>query len=701
MTELVKYEAARKALAEAVAVDEVQEIRSQAEAMRIYARQASDRDLEVQASQIRFRAERRLGELIILQKETIGLNAGSRGQLKGRDDSGGAVSEQPEDARPTLAETGIDRKLSSRAQKVAAMDAADFEQALERHAQEVRAGQGRVAMDLLKIGAEERGRAHRRNLAGALAEASADLPAGKVFPAAYIDCPWERKGGIGDRAYENHYPTMTWSAILAYLRNARKSLQPNSWAFFWIPRAHLLALVEVETEVEISATGEVTLAKVMMPLGWAVGHALGMDSYSTCFVWTKTDADHPDVSGSGLIAWDQDELLLLFKRGQGLPKPSGAEKFGSNHRERATDHSRKPEHYRRMIAEMVGCDADGQPLPVLEMFARVDAEHPLPPNWEACGNQASPSRSDVAITTDAAPVVAPANEFDALLAISGARGIRLPAAALVVQQYVDRGLAFFNDLKKKDDWNLTEAGWKLLYRLDAERKAQGLAQELAERPQPVAAAASPPAPLDATHPEKGIVDQPGDIAGPGAAVLPAERPGSNSSAEPAFPPTEYADLLAIVNDEADALADRLPEYARRGLATDALGRWRLTGAGKIRLAVIERERAEREALFKQHLDETEFWDWRDLAALAGGEHLDRASVRSLVGLDLAGCSDDLVFLTDAGRARLAELEAIVDRARPAPVKLAVEPRQIDIEELLGPPGRDPLDIPAFLRRAPA
>ena len=59
-------------------------------------------------------------------------------------------------------------------------------------------------------------------------------------------------------------------------------------------------------------------------------------------------------------------MLCLLMRGEGLPKPSGAEKFGSNHRERSKPlgHSRKPEHYRRMIESMTGG------LPVLELFAR-------------------------------------------------------------------------------------------------------------------------------------------------------------------------------------------------------------------------------------------------------------------------------------------------------------------------------------------
>jgi hypothetical protein len=389
MTGLAKYEAAERALADADTVDEVLEIRNQAEAWRAYAKQAKNRDLEVKAARIRFRAERRLGEMLLASD----LAKGGRPKEKTCSDQ-----EQVLDAPPTLAEAGIDRKLSSRAQRVATMDSAEFERALAQHAEEMRAGQGRVAMDLLKIGAEEKGRERRRDLAQVLSDVTAELPSGRQFPCAYIDCPWERKGGIGNRAYENHYPTMRWSEILTFLRGARDALLPDAWAFFWIPRAHLLALVETEIEVTIAATGEIVLGKVDVPLGWAIGHALGMDSYSTCFVWTKTDEQNPDDGGLGLIAWDQDELLLLFKRGQGLPKPAGSEKFGSNHRERAREHSRKPDFYRHMITTMTGG------LPVLEMFARVDAEHPLPPDWRAWGNQARATPPGVVgEATDATP----------------------------------------------------------------------------------------------------------------------------------------------------------------------------------------------------------------------------------------------------------------------------------------------------------
>jgi phage N-6-adenine-methyltransferase len=113
------------ALAAAKSTDEVKDWRDKAEAMRAYAHQSKNRQLEIDAAEIRIRAERRLGELLIEQKATEGLNTGRAGA--GRPELGGSSTEPPKDTRPTLADMGVDKKLSSHAQKVAAIPAAEFE----------------------------------------------------------------------------------------------------------------------------------------------------------------------------------------------------------------------------------------------------------------------------------------------------------------------------------------------------------------------------------------------------------------------------------------------------------------------------------------------------------------------------------------------------------------------------------------------
>lgn len=133
MAALVHYDAARKALAVARTTDEVKNIRDKAEAMRAYAQQAKDKQLEIDAAEIRIRAERRLGELLKEQKETVGLATG--GQPYQKKSTG--TDEEPVGI-PTLADAGIDKKLSARAQKMADIPVDQFEERLaERREQAI------------------------------------------------------------------------------------------------------------------------------------------------------------------------------------------------------------------------------------------------------------------------------------------------------------------------------------------------------------------------------------------------------------------------------------------------------------------------------------------------------------------------------------------------------------------------------------
>jgi hypothetical protein len=143
---LVKYDAACRALAEARAVDEAKKIRDVAMALKVYAKQAKNKQLEIDAAEIRFRAERRVGELIAAQRESVGLNVGSR--LVG-------PSRTRQDEKPTLAEAGIDKHLADRARKMAAVSRDEFEAEVANWRGRVSRENERVTANLLAKGARE------------------------------------------------------------------------------------------------------------------------------------------------------------------------------------------------------------------------------------------------------------------------------------------------------------------------------------------------------------------------------------------------------------------------------------------------------------------------------------------------------------------------------------------------------------------
>jgi hypothetical protein len=175
MTQLIKYEAARAALAEARTVDEVKDIRDKAEAIRAYARMAKDVQLELDAGELRVRAERELGLRLIAEKASGGLpshrpkKCPDRGQL-------------------TLEDLDISRNLSARCQKIASIPEPAFEASVARVRERITARQGMVSLDITAIDKKER-RAERERKLGE--KQSADSPA--EFDAPDEDAPLDIK----------------------------------------------------------------------------------------------------------------------------------------------------------------------------------------------------------------------------------------------------------------------------------------------------------------------------------------------------------------------------------------------------------------------------------------------------------------------------------------------------------------------------
>jgi hypothetical protein len=135
VTTLAQYEEARAALAKATRIDEVMEIRVEVEHIKLYAKQIKDQTLLADASAFQLRVERRLGEVLLAAKET------GQVQDKGRPKKGNA----PGYFSPAkLAELGVDKNLSARAQKRATISEQAFENIIEGIRHRIAAGASKI-----------------------------------------------------------------------------------------------------------------------------------------------------------------------------------------------------------------------------------------------------------------------------------------------------------------------------------------------------------------------------------------------------------------------------------------------------------------------------------------------------------------------------------------------------------------------------
>lgn len=169
---LAKYDAARRALAAAKHVDEVRKIRDQAEAMRAYAKQAKNRTLELDAAEIRLRAERRIGQMIMEQKRRFGLAKGAARKGIGKRGS----SQDPRSKEVTYRDLHIDKHLADHARKLAAFDDRQFEKIVGNWRKEATISGARALSTVLRAA---------RTAAQERREADQQTDPGKVLTAVF------------------------------------------------------------------------------------------------------------------------------------------------------------------------------------------------------------------------------------------------------------------------------------------------------------------------------------------------------------------------------------------------------------------------------------------------------------------------------------------------------------------------------------
>jgi N6-adenosine-specific RNA methylase IME4 len=346
-----------EALDEARSVSETKNIHDQAAGILEWARRAKNYQVEADAVELRVKAQRVLGKMIEVQKQTVGLNEGGRPKT--------GLSDNPVLPKPTLASQGIDKNLAHAARTLAALSEEQFEQRVD----EARASAGRVVrrvVNAVKI-EQERETYRARTYEGGKVEDLEALAAGGFRAGViYVDFAWKFEAYSSktgkQRSPERHYDAMSPDEIMAMAPIISALAAPDCALLLWGTWPHLLHLGDFIRACE----------------------GFKFEYKSAAFVWVKLNPN-----GEGLFVEDDD----LFS-GMGYGTRSNTEYVlratrGSPMRLNADvhqvimapvrAHSEKPEEVARRIERLY-------PGPYLELFARLDER----PNWVLWGNEVAP-----------------------------------------------------------------------------------------------------------------------------------------------------------------------------------------------------------------------------------------------------------------------------------------------------------------------
>lgn len=344
MTTLAQYERARAALAEATRIEQVLPILDEIEHVKLYAKQIADRELLADASVYQMKAERRLGEVIAAAKEAGHFKQGKR------------KKSEEELSRATLEEVGVDKKLSTRAQRAASISERAYEGMMQRRREAILAG-GAIVVD--PVGAELKEAADAKRKAehaertyegGRVDDLHALAACGYRASAILADPPWHfvaRSDKGEGRSAAQHYTTdRRWKDIVDLPVKALAADQCVlfMWMVDWCPK---LALEVIEA--------------------WGFAHK------TTAFTWAKeNESGEGWHMGQGYWTRANPEACWLATRGS--PK-----RINADVRQLIVapvmEHSRKPDEIHDRIQRLVAG-------PYLELYARRERN-----NWLTWGNE--------------------------------------------------------------------------------------------------------------------------------------------------------------------------------------------------------------------------------------------------------------------------------------------------------------------------
>jgi N6-adenosine-specific RNA methylase IME4 len=372
---LTRYEAARTALAEAVRVDEVQAVRNIGLQMKGYAKIAKDKRLQADAATLVMRAERKLGVLIQSAKETGQLGIGRR--ANSNVENGSDAEPFPSDTttgqppeRVTLAEAGIDKKLSMRAQNWARLGDEEFDAKLNEVRDKIESSVAAVVNPQKDLStADKKKRREQREIdLGAKQRALPD----RKFGVILTDDEWEHEpwsdAGLG-KAAANHYPVSNLEELKA--RPVGDIAAADCVLFMWTTVPHLAQAIEL-----------------MAHRGFV---------YKTNCVWKKV---YPgERHGMGYWFRIDHEILLVGVRGS-VPAPAPGTQWVSVIEAPVGAHSEKPAIFHELI------EAEFPTLPKIELNARARRD-----GWEGWGFEA-PDTSDETAAPDTGASPAPGGAAD-------------------------------------------------------------------------------------------------------------------------------------------------------------------------------------------------------------------------------------------------------------------------------------------------